>query len=261
MSSDKQIEANRLNAQRSTGPRTPAGKAKVSSNALKHWLTARDVVLPNENPDKFESFREDLLSNLDPQGELEGVLAEKIVADFWRLRRVPIFEATLYRRGFAELLARQAAKAVAVREYESTEDPIVAALKKKRFEAQYGRVEDAEQTHAREQAQLDDHLTRMLEEHHETFKNLWRQETALSRSILRMWHELERLQARRAGEHVPAPAVMDVNVHLPEDARPDIGATALNGETDRNQQQEEGNRANPSKIYKTKPFGEKSMPR
>jgi len=54
MSNDQQIAANRLNAQRSTGPRTPAGKTRVSSNALKHGLTGREVVLPNENPDDFE---------------------------------------------------------------------------------------------------------------------------------------------------------------------------------------------------------------
>jgi hypothetical protein len=50
MSSDKQVAANRLNAQRSTGPRTPAGKARVSFNALKHGLTGREVVLPARTP-------------------------------------------------------------------------------------------------------------------------------------------------------------------------------------------------------------------
>src|ERR1039458_4008529 len=110
MSSDRQIAANGLNARQSTGPRTPAGKAKVSANALKHGLTGRDVVLPGENPDDFDSFRAGLLTSLDPQGELEGALAERIVVDFWRLRRVSIFEATLHRRGCKELLVRQAAE-------------------------------------------------------------------------------------------------------------------------------------------------------
>ncbi len=91
MSTDKHIAANRLNAQRSTGPRTPAGKARVSLNALKHGLTGRDVVLPNENPDDFDSFRADLLTCLDPQTAVEGELVKQIVADAWRLRRVPIF--------------------------------------------------------------------------------------------------------------------------------------------------------------------------
>jgi hypothetical protein len=99
MSTDRQIEANRLNAQSSTGPRTLEGKARVSSNALRHGLTGRDVVLPNENPDDYDSFRPGLLDNLNPYGDLEALLADKIVIDAWRIRRIPILEAAVYRRG------------------------------------------------------------------------------------------------------------------------------------------------------------------
>src|ERR1019366_5444662 len=206
MSNDQQITANRLNAQRSTGPRTPAGKARVSSNALKHGLTGREVVLPNENPDDFEFFRADLLSSLDPQGELEGALAEKIVADFWRLRRVPIFEATLYRRGCAELLVKQADESV--RWYESIESHRIRALliSKDLSPDERKDLEDAEQKLSRARAQLDDlsfKVTRVLEMFAEPLKTLERHEAALSRSMLRTLHELERLQARRAGGACP----------------------------------------------------------
>jgi hypothetical protein len=51
MSSDRQIEANRQNAQRSTGLRNADGKARVASNALKHGLTGKQMVLSNENPE------------------------------------------------------------------------------------------------------------------------------------------------------------------------------------------------------------------
>jgi len=223
MSSDKQIAANGLNAQQSTGPSTPAGKAKVSANALKHGLTGRDVVLPGENPDYFDSFRAGLLTSLDPQGELEGAWAEKIVADLWRLRRVPIFEATLYRRGCAELLVRQAAESV--RQYESTtmqrllksplEDDVVVSDPKAHA--------NAKRRLAAARAQLDDpsiNVTRVLETTPGPFLNLWRHEAAISRSLLKMLHELERLQAKRAGEHVPAPVVVDVDVSLTESSRP-----------------------------------------
>jgi hypothetical protein len=235
--SDQQIAANRLNAQRSTGPRTAAGKARVSSNALKHGLTGRDVVLPGENPDDFDSFRAGLLTSLDPQGELEGAFAERIVVDLWRLRRIPIVEAALYRRGCKELLVKQAAEAV--KQYESTQNGILEEWDRKVVAASDQQAhKDAEQNLLRVRAELNDltfNITRVLEMFPEQFSNLSRHEVALSRSMQRTLHELERLQARRAGEHVSAPEVVDVDVSLGEPPRHDIGESALNGETDGNQ--------------------------
>ena len=109
MSSDRQNQSNRNNAQQSTGPRTSAGKAKVS-NALKHGLTSQKIVLPTEKLADFDSFRRGLLAALAPQGDLESALAEKIEIDMWRVRRVPVLEATLYRRGLQELFVAQREK-------------------------------------------------------------------------------------------------------------------------------------------------------
>ena len=103
---------------RSTGPRTPPGKTKVSMNAMKHGLTARDVVLPGENPEDLDSFRAELVKSLDPQGALECELVETIVMIFWRLRRIPKFEALLYEHGSAKLRVGRAEKLVT--QYEST---------------------------------------------------------------------------------------------------------------------------------------------
>jgi hypothetical protein len=57
------------------------------------------MVLSNENPEDFDAFKVGLANELNPQGELEEALAEKIVADLWRLRRVPVLESALYKRG------------------------------------------------------------------------------------------------------------------------------------------------------------------
>ena len=54
MATDAQIQANRENAKKSTGPRTPEGKARVSKNALKHGLLAQDSVIPGEDPAEFD---------------------------------------------------------------------------------------------------------------------------------------------------------------------------------------------------------------
>ena len=56
----KQIEANHLNALRSTGPKTPEGKAAVRMNALRPELRAHSVVLPGENSDDFHQLCDDL---------------------------------------------------------------------------------------------------------------------------------------------------------------------------------------------------------
>jgi hypothetical protein len=87
MSSEAQILANRRNAQKSTGPRTPEGKAVVSKNAVKHGLTARHDLINGEDRAEFDLHRDRLLAELDPATPMESVLAERIVTLSWRLKR------------------------------------------------------------------------------------------------------------------------------------------------------------------------------
>ncbi|MBN2128115.1 MAG: hypothetical protein JW741_01410, partial [Sedimentisphaerales bacterium] len=87
MVTEAQMAANRLNAQKSTGPRTAEGKAKVAQNAVKHGLLARDAVIRGEDPDEFALFRDEMLDELAPVGALESMLAGRIVGLAWRLRR------------------------------------------------------------------------------------------------------------------------------------------------------------------------------
>ena len=55
MTTEKQNVANRRNTQLSTGPKTAEGKAKSSINALKHGLTAVQILIPSENADDFDA--------------------------------------------------------------------------------------------------------------------------------------------------------------------------------------------------------------
>jgi len=87
MASVAQIQANRLNAQKSTGPRTPEGKEKASRNAIRHGLLAREAVIQGENPAEFEVYREGMLQELTPAGAVEAMLAERVVGLSWRLLR------------------------------------------------------------------------------------------------------------------------------------------------------------------------------
>ncbi len=102
MASEAQILANRLNAQKSTGPRTAEGKAAVSQNAVKHGLTGRSVVVSGEDPGEFEFYRERMLDELEPVGEVELSLAERIVSLSWRLKRAEKLQAAAFDSLYAE---------------------------------------------------------------------------------------------------------------------------------------------------------------
>jgi len=228
LGSEKQNSANKLNAQQSRGPRTPAGKAKVARNALKHGLTGREVVLPNEDPEEFESFRLDLWNTLDPHDALEGALSDNIVAYLWRLRRIPKFEATIYRRECELRLVRQAA--AEVQQYEERPD-ISDLLVVERDRPLH---KEAKQKLASASAKLDNPSfnVALVFETSPALSTLERRESALLRSLQKLLHELERLQAKRAGEHVPTPEIVDVDVNVFETSRADVHGTGANGETD-----------------------------
>jgi hypothetical protein len=87
MATQKQIDANRLNAEKSTGPKTAEGKARSSRNALKHGLLAEGALLPGESRSDYQAFAEALIEELDPHGPLEERLVERIADCAWRLRR------------------------------------------------------------------------------------------------------------------------------------------------------------------------------
>src|SRR4051812_37666457 len=71
MATDRQFAANRVNALKSTGPRTPEGKAASSANALKSGIYAKDAVIPGEDPARLEALRDSLYRTHRPQHEDE----------------------------------------------------------------------------------------------------------------------------------------------------------------------------------------------
>jgi len=95
MTSEKQIAANRANAQKSTGPQTAEGKAQSAQNALQHGLTAAAPVLPDEDPSAFGELLQALLDEYDPRTTVETELVQDLAWVFWRLRRVPYFDAAI----------------------------------------------------------------------------------------------------------------------------------------------------------------------
>lgn len=96
MTTQKQIEANCQNAQLSTGPMSVNGKTIVATNAIKHGIFTKDLILTSEigkeNEDEYREILNNLVDCLCPCNQMENLLVEKIAVDFWRLRRTIRFE-------------------------------------------------------------------------------------------------------------------------------------------------------------------------
>ena len=92
MSTDAQIKANRKNAKKSTGPKTPEGKAKSAQNATTHGLTASHDVIKGESQEEFDAHKKGFLDVLNPQNAIEEFLADRVVSLSWRLKRADRIE-------------------------------------------------------------------------------------------------------------------------------------------------------------------------
>ena len=107
-SSPARLAANRANAALSTGPRTEAGKAAVSRNAVKSGLTGCTVMLPSEDAEQYRAHIVAYEKEFQPVGARERDLVQSIADIRWRLNRIPGLEMAIYNRGrdqFADMFA------------------------------------------------------------------------------------------------------------------------------------------------------------
>lgn len=93
MATLKQIEANRLNAQKSAGPKTETGKAVTRLNAVRHGVLSSVAVAIGEDQELFDSWLAHLAEEFQPATPLEQALVEKIAVALWRSRRLLQAEA------------------------------------------------------------------------------------------------------------------------------------------------------------------------
>ncbi len=94
MSTPEQIAQNRQNAQSSTGPITPEGKAISSQNAVKHGFFAKNDVISGEDPAAYEEHRQDIYDEYFPGTPTESVLTQRIASLTWRLMRADRLQTT-----------------------------------------------------------------------------------------------------------------------------------------------------------------------
>src|SRR5213596_789135 len=96
MTSYKQIEANRRNARRSTGPVSAEGKLRSRQNAVRHGLTAETVIGALEDAEDYKAFEAAISADYDAQSAVERELVLRLASLLWRLRRATTMETGLF---------------------------------------------------------------------------------------------------------------------------------------------------------------------
>ena len=175
---------NRLNSLKSTGPKSPEGKLKAARNAIKHGILAADDVVTTESVRFYNRMKARLTAELEPEGEVEILLASRIVSLVWRLRRVVRMEVEM----MEHQLDRRAERLAGIMGGLDGEAITLGSL------------------FALECSWSD------------PYSKFRRYEAHIDRLLFRALHELERRQMARKGEAVAAPAVVEVNVHSEQDA-------------------------------------------
>jgi hypothetical protein len=96
MTSIKQIEANRCNSLKSTGPKTEAGKQASRCNAVRHGLMAETVIGALEDAEDYKVFEAAITADYDAQSAVERELVLRLASLLWRLRRATTIETGLF---------------------------------------------------------------------------------------------------------------------------------------------------------------------
>ncbi len=210
MTSQKQIEANRRSALKSTGPKTLETKAIVSKNAVKHGLLSRHIVIEGESQAEFNDFRASLLGDLNPVGPLEQHLADRIVASFWRLNRVRRIEVELINNMSipdGDLSGRSLPFLVRItKTYEGSPDQFVDEPVCEEPVSESDSDKDKLQKRTLgEVIRVDLAGSNILSKFH-------RYEAHIDRILYRALHEIQRLQSARYGGPVSIPAALDLNI-------------------------------------------------
>jgi hypothetical protein len=225
MTSDRQVRANQRNALKSTGPRTPEGKAAIRRNALKHGLFSQEVLLPGEDEAALKDLGNTLRDELQPVGKLENMLVDKIIAAYWRLRRLGRVEAGIFTWQHYEELAERAQEEARSYERDRQLEDLMKAYgtnitDEQKHKDALSKAEEIKAKQDAETAMLGRTFMRDTSDAN-AFSKLSRYETAIERSLYKALHELQRLQvARRANGSVTPPVAVDVDIS--GDSREDL---------------------------------------
>ncbi|MHB9034048.1 MAG: hypothetical protein ACYC6L_13500 [Anaerolineae bacterium] len=249
---EKQLAANRANAQRSTGPRTPAGKARSRWNALTHGALDQAVIPPALEPYESCAACDELLASLHaslaPASPMEEILVERIAVSYWRLARPLQAESSAIALNQENLRFQQAYPDARVSDGSTAMDaytiqnnllaelraalPVPERLRDLMVSVNTSLAQaDDEQVHAAAQrliVELEAKLPDLRARTAAMQRKIWRvpaseqalsysrYEAALERQLYRALDALERLQRRRLEEEVAPPLKVDLDAALPQ---------------------------------------------
>jgi hypothetical protein len=225
------IEANRQNALKSTGPRTPAGRARSALNHASHWLCSKSILVPGEDLDELHHLQEELADRLEPVGVVELLLADRIVSAVWRLRRACRAEAELIGLGIQEGIAAQAQERLTQVAIE-TQRKVAAVFAKFLPEDDQRSLEDVR----REEASASETLSVLsngisqsfrIEERGNALERVGHYERLIESQLYRALHELERLQAKRSSELSIPPLAVDASIETGSSSSPELMADVV----------------------------------
>lgn len=183
----KRNEINRRNALRSTGPRTQAGRAVSSMNAVRHGGYSAAVAILGEDPEGFDALATELINSLQPIGPLEHRIVSRLASLWWRLERAvraereglkTTLELARHALGRSRLLTFDPFEEVLPVPAPDYTEPVYTAFT-------WGFAADG-------------------------IERLQRYEGQLERSFFRVQHELESIQARRRGQAPELPVAANV---------------------------------------------------
>ena len=149
MPSPAQLAANLRNAKRSTGPRTPKGKALAARNSVRHGLLSQGVILKGEDQQLFQDRADSLRADLKPFGGLQESLVAELIKCEWQRHRAGQMEASLFRYHILDHEVRQARRLVDKFSRTSL-DGVIEITDRSQYAAAVRRGEEAEALRDRE---------------------------------------------------------------------------------------------------------------
>ena len=170
----KQTQANQVNAKLG-GVKTSEGKAISSLNAIKHGLLSKEVLLSGEDEGSLIGLGKRLRAYIQPMGELELILTDRVITNTWRLKRVlKVEKATMEWQREHELNEKM--------RFDKTSDK------------QIGRKATSEML-------INQDIEKII-----------RYETAIERGLYKALHELQRIQLARSSGKPTVPLAIDLDI-------------------------------------------------